>query len=95
VSNVVVQLLAGLLRQPLGIGGAGGNSAYSAYLLKQLPVTVGGTSTILDSVSVMGDSTTMAFEPSFGNLGQDLTSSRGGYTIDFRTMTFRLGARDR
>ena len=34
-------------------------------------------------------------QPSFGNLGQDLTSSRGGYTIDFRTMTFRLGAGDR
>jgi hypothetical protein len=43
----------------------------------------------------MGDSTTMAFEPSFGNLGQDLASARGGYTIDFRAMTFRLGAGDR
>ncbi len=89
------QLVAGLSRRPLGIGGAGGNSAYSAYLLKHLPVTVGGTSTILDSVSVLGDSTTMAFEPSFGNLGQDLALSRGGYTIDFRAMTFRLGTGDR
>jgi hypothetical protein len=86
------QLLAGLSRRPLDIGGAGGTSAYSAYLLNHLPVTVGGTSTILDSVSVISDSTTMAFEPSFGNLGQDLASARGGYTIDFRAMTFRLGA---
>ena len=89
------QLLAGLSRQPVGIGGAGGTSAYSAYLLDHLPVRVGGTSTILDSVSVISDSTTMAFEPSFGNLGQDLASSRGGYTIDFRAMTFRLGTGDR
>jgi predicted aspartyl protease len=89
------QLLAGLSPRPVGIGGAGGTSAYSAYLLTHLPVTVGGTSTILDSVSVISDSSTMAFEPSFGNLGQDLASSRGGYTIDFRAMTFRLGTGDR
>jgi predicted aspartyl protease len=85
------KLVAGLSRRPLGIGGAGGNSAYSAYVIGHLPVTVGGTTTTLDSVSVMSDSTTMAFEPSFGNLGQDLASSRGGYAIDFRAMTFRLG----
>lgn len=89
------QLVAGLSRRSLGIGGAGGNSAYSAYVIGHLPMTVGGTTTTLDSVSVVSDSTTMAFEPSFGNLGQDLAAARGGYTINFRAMTFRLGVADR
>jgi hypothetical protein len=53
---------------------------------------VGGTTATVDSVSVFRDSTAAAFEPYYGNLGQDLVAPFGGFTIDFRAMTFHLGA---
>ena len=38
------------------------------------------------------DTTRSPFESYFGNLAGNLAARFGGYTIDFRAMTFRLGA---
>lgn len=85
------QRVAGLASHGITIGGAGGSHEYGGYTLTQLPITVGGMTSTLDSVSVFRDSTTAAFEPYYGNLGQDFVAPFGGFTIDFRAMTFHLG----
>ena len=85
------QRLAALASHQIQFGGAGGSHEYGAYTIARLPVSVHGTTATLDSVSVLRDSTAAAFEPYYGNLGQDLVTAFGGFTIDFRAMTFRLG----
>jgi predicted aspartyl protease len=85
------QRMAGLASHDTEFGGAGGSHKYGAYTLARLPMSVRGTIATLDSVSVLKDSTTAAFEPYYGNLGQDLVAAFGGFTIDFRAMTFHLG----
>ncbi|HEX6816695.1 MAG TPA: retropepsin-like aspartic protease [Gemmatimonadaceae bacterium] len=85
-------LLAGLDTTSIGIGGAGGAQRYVGYRLSQLPVVIGGQRAELDSVFVLRDSTRSPFESYFGNLAGNLAGRFGGYTMDFRAMTFRLGA---
>ncbi len=85
------QRMAGAPSHLIGIAGAGGVKSFPGYELTRLPVTVGGRTTTLDSVSVFRQESHASFEPFFGNLGQDLVGPSGGFTIDFRAMTFRLG----
>jgi predicted aspartyl protease len=73
------------------IGGAGGAKKFSVFELTRVPMTIGGTTTTLDSVSVFRQETDPVFDPFLGNLGQDIAGPSGGFTIDFRAMTFRLG----
>jgi predicted aspartyl protease len=73
------------------IGGAGGAKRFSGYQLTRLPMTIGGTTTVLDSVFVFRQETGSAFDPLLGNLGQDIVGPSGGFTIDFRAMTLQLG----
>ena len=55
-------------------------------------MAIGGQRTELDSVFVMRDESQSPFESYFGNLSGNLAARFGGYTLDFRAMTFRLGA---
>ena len=85
-------LLEGLDTTSIGIGGAGGAQRYVGYRIPELPVVIGGQRAELDSVFVLRDTTRSPFESYFGNLAGNLAARFGGYTIDFRAMTFRLGA---
>jgi len=85
-------LLSGLDSSRVEIGGAGGVQRYEGYRIPQLPVDIGGQRTVLDSVFVMREASRSPFESYFGNLAGNLAARYGGYTIDFRAMTFRLGA---
>lgn len=85
-------LLSGLDSAHVQIGGAGGVQRYEGYRIPQLPVEIGGQRTVLDSVFVMREASRSPFESYFGNLAGNLAARYGGYTIDFRAMTFRLGA---
>lgn len=85
-------LLAGLDTTHIEIGGAGGVKRYAGYRVAQVPVAIGGQRAELDSVFVMRDESHTPFESYFGNLSGNLAARFGGYTMDFRAMTFRLGA---
>lgn len=85
-------LLTGLDTTSVKIGGAGGVQRYEGYRIPQLPVAIGGQRANLDSVFVMREESRSPFESYFGNLAGNLAERFGGYTIDFRAMTFRLGA---
>jgi predicted aspartyl protease len=85
-------LLSRLDSSHVQIGGAGGVQRYEGYRIPQLPVEIGGQRTVLDSVFVMREASRSPFESYFGNLAGNLAARYGGYTIDFRAMTFRLGA---
>lgn len=85
-------LLTGLDTTSIRIGGAGGVQRYAGYRIPLLPVAIGGQRTELDSVFVMRDESQSPFESYFGNLSGNLAARFGGYTLDFRAMTFRLGA---
>ena len=85
-------LLIGLDTTSVQIGGAGGVERYTGYRIPQLPVAIGGKTAQLDSVFVMREESRSPFEPYYGNLAGNLAARFGGYTIDFRAMTFRLGA---
>lgn len=54
-------------------------------------MTIAQRTTTPDSVDVFSEITHSTFEPFLGNLGQDITRQFGGWTIDFRAMTFALG----
>jgi hypothetical protein len=81
--------MRGLKARTIQIGGAGGTRSYSVYEIDRLPVTIGGTTTTLESVQVFQEDPTS--DHFFGNLAGDVAARFGGYTIDFRAMTFRLG----
>lgn len=85
-------LLTGLDTTSIKIGGAGGVQRYAGYRIPQVPVSIGGQRAELDSVFVMRDASRSPFESYFGNLSGNLAARFGGYTLDFRAMTFRLGA---
>lgn len=85
-------LLTGIAPTHVKIGGAGGVQRYDGYELARLPLTIGGTHAVLDSVFVFRDESRSPFEAYYGNLSGAVAAKFGGYTIDFRAMTFRLGA---
>lgn len=85
-------LLTGLAPTHIGVGGAGGAQRYEGYQLAGLPLTIGGTRDVLDSVFVFREASKSPFEDYYGNLSAKVAARFGGYTLDFRAMTFRLGA---
>jgi Aspartyl protease len=84
--------MKGLKPRSIQIGGAGGARTYQVYELDQLPINIGGTTTTLDSVQVFQKDPSASFDQFYGNLAGDVAARFGGYTIDFRDMTFRLGS---
>jgi len=88
-------LLTGIAPTHVKIGGAGGVQRYDGYKLARLPLTIGGTRAVLDSVFVFRDESKSPFEANYGNLSGAVAAKFGGYTIDFRAMTFELGAKTR
>jgi len=88
-------LLAGLDTTHLQIGGAGGVQRFAGYRIPRLPVVIGGRPAELDSAFVLRDASNSPFESYYGNLPGTFAARYGGYTLDFRAMTFRLGARSR
>ena len=85
-------LLSGLDPTHTHIGGAGGDKTYEGYELARLPLAIGGQEAVLDSVFVMREEAKTPFDAYYGNLSGTIAARYGGYTIDFRAMTFRLGA---
>lgn len=84
--------LAGLEATHIDVGGAGGAKQYEGYELTRLPVVIGGQQAILDSAFVLREEYRSPFDAYYGNLAGTIATRYGGYTIDFRAMTFRLGA---
>lgn len=79
-------------KRQIHLAGAGGEKVFPGYMIKNLPMTIGGRTTTLDSVTVFSGVTHAPFEPFWGNIGQDVIRQFGGWTIDFRAMTFEPGA---
>lgn len=86
-------LLTGLPVAHTEIGGAGGAQRYDGYDLAHLPITIGGTQAVFDSAFVFRSESKSPFEAYYGNIAGTATTKFGGYTIDFRAMTFQLGVR--
>ncbi|HKV52602.1 MAG TPA: retropepsin-like aspartic protease [Gemmatimonadaceae bacterium] len=86
-------LLTGLPLKHIEIGGAGGAERYDGYEIAHVPMMIGGTRAVLDSVFVFRDASKSPFESYYGNMAGTMAAKFGGYTIDFRAMTFRLGAK--
>jgi predicted aspartyl protease len=86
-------LLTGLPSKHIEIGGAGGAQRYDGYEIAHLPITIGGTQAVLDSVFVFRDESKTPFDAYYGSMAATIAAKFGGYTIDFRAMTFRLGAK--
>ena len=84
-------LLTGLTPTHITIGGAGGVQRYDGYRLVRLPLTIDGTQAVLDTAFVFREESKSPFEPYYGNLSANVATRFGGYTIDFRAMTFQLG----
>jgi hypothetical protein len=87
-------LMAGLKPRHVEIGGAGGGHDYEGYELPHLQLTIGGTATTLDSLFVFRQDSHSSADPFYGNLAADVAARFGGFTIDFRSMMFRLGIGD-
>lgn len=73
-------------------GGAGGVRTFPGYRLRDVRLRVGGASVTLDSVHVHTASVARTERSNVldCNLGRDVLTRRGGYTLNFRSMSLLL-----
>ena len=73
-----------------GVGGAGGVKVLNSYKLAELRIGVGGQIAVMKDVSVLADPLGADFDLLYGTVGRDLTDQFKSFTLDFKTMRFRL-----
>ncbi len=71
--------------------GMGGSKEYSFYRLKEFPIKINTTTTMLTQTPVFTEKTTGWFSEYDGRLGQDVISKYDYMLLDFKNMNFSLG----
>jgi predicted aspartyl protease len=71
--------------------GAGGATSSKTYLLRSLPVVIGGTTVTLKNRPILPTPQGADIDALFGNMGEDLLQSAESFTLDFTHMRFVLG----
>ena len=72
-------------------GGAGGTVRRQMFVQPQVELMVGGADVSLRDVTIFSTNMNAGIDVLFGNLGQDFVEGFDSFTLDFSTMTFRLG----
>ena len=80
----------GISQTKHGVGGAGGVKVLNAYKLAEVRIGVGGQIAVMKDVSVLTDTLGSDFDLLYGTVGRDLTDQFKSFTLDFKTMRFRL-----
>jgi hypothetical protein len=78
-------ILRSAIKKRAGFAGAGGTQTKDIYLLPSFPLSLGGKTVIIDSVSVLTEKISPG-ERFYGNVGQDFMSQFKEFTLDFRYM---------
>lgn len=81
---------AGLSRHPHGVAGAGGAKRVSAYALPSVQLRIGDQAATLKDVAVFAEPIGTDFDLLYGTVGRDLTGMFKSFTLDFKTMRFRV-----
>jgi predicted aspartyl protease len=81
---------ANLHSQPHGVVGAGGIKKLNAYRLPQVSIGLGGQTAVLKDVTVEAEPLGTDFDYLYGTIGRDLTNQFKSFTLDFKSMRFRL-----
>lgn len=71
--------------------GAGGNIKRKIYTQPELHLEVGDKTAILKDIAITPQKTNAGLDELYGNIGQDLFQSFESFTLDFATMTFKVG----
>jgi len=79
-------------KRTIKTSGAGGVVKGKAYVLRQVNLGIGNQTVSLKNISVHTSGTGSNNDELYGNLGQDVVANFDGFTLDFSTMTFTLGA---
>jgi predicted aspartyl protease len=82
---------ASLARVHRRVVGAGGEKVIDTYPLPSVVLQIGDRSATLKNVAVNAMPVGTDFDLLYGKIGRDLTSKFSSFTIDFRSMRFRLG----
>ncbi|MGZ4788026.1 MAG: hypothetical protein ACXVZV_10385 [Terriglobales bacterium] len=80
----------GLQKVRQGIGGAGGAKRVAAYRLPKLEIGVGGQTAVLKDISVLAEPLGTDQDLLYRTMGRDLTSQFKSFTLDFKSMRFRV-----
>jgi predicted aspartyl protease len=80
----------GLSKHPHGVAGAGGAKRVSAYALPSVQLDIGGQKADLKDASVFAEPIGTDFDLLYGTVGRDLTALFKSFTLDFKTMRFRV-----
>jgi hypothetical protein len=78
-------ILQSAIKKRAGFAGAGGTQTKDIYLLPSFPLSLGGKTVIIDSVSVLTEKISPG-ERFYGNVGQDFMRQFKEFTLDFRYM---------
>ena len=73
-------------------GGAGGTVKREMFVQPHVDMKVGGAGVALKDVTIFPTLMDAGIDVLFGNLGLDFVEGFDSFTLDFSTMTFRLGA---
>jgi predicted aspartyl protease len=72
--------------------GAGGIVKRTVYVQPEVRLGIGDKTVVLKNVSIFAAGTGTDTNELYGNLGQDVPADFASFTLDFRNMTFSLGA---
>ena len=73
------------------IGGIGGMKEFSVYKLKDFPITINTSSTILSEIAVFTQPISVVWYEYHGQLGLDIINQYDYMLLDFKNMYFSLG----
>jgi predicted aspartyl protease len=79
-------------KQTTETGGTGGSSRNDVFTQPRLAMVVGPNTVTLKDVPIFPVRLNSGLDILFGNLGQDFVQDFEGFTLNFSTMTFSLGA---
>ena len=77
--------------QNVETAGGGGSSKHDVYIQPRLVMKSGTSTVILKDVSIVPVHMNSGLDVLFGNLGQDFLEGFETFSLNFATMTFRLG----
>jgi len=73
------------------VGGAGGNIKRQIFTQPMLHLEIGDKPATLKNISITPQKTDAGLDELYGNIGQDLFRYFESFTLDFATMTFKVG----
>ncbi len=79
-----------LSQHPHGVAGAGGIKRLTAYTLPEVKIGLGEQTATLKDVTALAAPLGTDLDLLYGTIGRDLTGQFKSFTLDFKSMRFRL-----